>query len=58
MNRHPNLAFLGGTVIITILVMAAFSKAANAGDYPRSKSAETTSVEVHHKTDLKAEAKA
>ena len=55
MNRHPNLAFLGGTVI---MVMAAFSNAANAGDYPRSKSAETTSVEVHHKTDLKAEAKA
>ena len=46
MNRHPNLAFLGGTVIIAIMVMAAFSNAANAGDYPRSKSAETTSVEA------------
>ena len=55
MNRNQNLAFLGGTVIIAIMVMAAFSKAANAGEYPRSKSAETTSVEGHHKADVKAE---
>ena len=55
MNRHSNMAFLGGTVIIAIMVMAAFSNAANAGDYPRSKSAETTSVDSHHKADFKAE---
>ena len=42
-------------MINAIMVMAAFSKAANAGDYPRSKSAETTSVEGHHKADVKAE---
>ena len=58
MNRHQNLAFLGGTVIIAIMVMAAFSNAANAGDYPRSKSAETTSVEGHHKAHVKAEVEA
>ena len=55
MNRHPNLAFLGGTVIIAIMVMAAFSNTANAGGSPRSKSAETTSVEGNHQADVKAE---
>ena len=58
MNRHPNLAFMGGTVIIEIMVMDASSNAANAGDYPHSNSAETTSVEGHHKADVKAEVEA
>ena len=31
MNRHPNIAFFGGTVIIAIMVMAAFANVANAG---------------------------
>ena len=43
--------------MIAIMVLAA-SNAANAGDYPRSKSAETTSVEGHHKADVKAEVEA
>ena len=42
-------------MITAIMVMAAFSNAANAGDYRRSKSAETTSVEGHHKADVKEE---
>ena len=58
MNRHPNLAFLEGTVIIAIMVVAPFADAAKAGDCPRSKSAEATSVEVHPKADVKAEVEA
>jgi len=30
LNRHPNIAFFGGTVIIAIMVMAAFAKVVNA----------------------------
>ena len=30
-NRHPNIAFFGGTVIIAIMVMAAVANVANAG---------------------------
>ena len=58
MNRHPNLASMGGTLIIAIMVLAAFANAANACDCPRSKSAEATSVEVHYKADVKAEVEA
>ena len=48
MNRHPNLAFLGGTVIIAIMVMAAFANVANAGgcSYSKSKSTEATTEEI------------
>ena len=38
MNGHPNIAFLGGTVIIAIMVMAAFANVANTGGYSYSKS--------------------
>ena len=57
MNGH-NLAFLGGSVIVTIMAVVVFIGAANAGDCPRSKSAEATSVEAHHKADDKAEVEA
>ena len=30
MKRSPNIAFFGGTVIIAIMVMAAFANLANA----------------------------
>ena len=30
MNHSPNIAFFGGTVIIAIMVMAAFANLANA----------------------------
>ena len=60
MNRHPNIAFLGGTVIIAIMVMAAFAKVANAGgcSYSKSKSAEVTTEEVKDTADNKAEVEA
>tara|TARA_B100000073_G_scaffold290576_1_gene253361 strand:- start:49 stop:222 length:174 start_codon:yes stop_codon:yes gene_type:complete len=56
-NRHPNIAFLGGTVI---MVMAALANVANAGgcSYSKSKSAEVTKEEVKDTADKKAEVKA
>ena len=51
----PNLAFLGGTVIDAIMVLAVFVGGANASDCPRSKSADATYVEAHHNADEKAE---
>ena len=56
--KGQNLAFFGGSVIVTIMAVVAFIGAANAGDCPRSKSAEATSVEAHHKADDKAEVEA
>ena len=58
MNRHPNFAFFGGTVIIAVMVMAAFANVANAGGCTYSKSAEATTEEVKDKADKKAEADA
>ena len=56
--KGSNLAFLGGSVIVAIMAVVVFIGAANAGDCPRSKSAEATSVEAHHKADDKAEVEA
>ena len=53
--KGQNLAFLGGSVIVAVMAVVVFIGAANAGDCPRSKSAEATSVEAHHKADDKAE---
>ena len=60
MNRNPNIAFLGGTVIITIIVMAAFANVAKAGgcSYSKSKAAEVTAEEVEDTADKKAEVEA
>ena len=60
MNRHPNLAFLGGTVIIAIMVMAAFANVANAGgcSHSRSKSAEPTTEDIKVTPDQKSEVEA
>ena len=58
MNRHPNLAFFGGTVIIAIMVMAAFANIAKADVCPRSTSAEATTEDVKDTADRKAEAEA
>ena len=52
--KGPNLALAGGSVIVAIMAVVVFLGAANAGDCPRSKSAEATSVEAHHKADDKA----
>ena len=60
MNRHPNIAFFGGTVVIAIMVMAAFANFANAGgcSYSKSKSTEATSEEVKDTAGKKAEVEA
>ena len=60
MNRHPNIAFFGGTVIIAIMVMAAFANVANAGgrSYSKSKPAEATTEEVKDTADKKTEVEA
>ena len=48
-------AYLGGALIVAVMFLAVFIGGANAGDCPRSKSAESTSVEAHHKADEKSE---
>ena len=53
--KLPNLAYLGGSLIVAIMVLTVFIGGANAGECPRSKSVDTTSVEAHHKADEKAE---
>ena len=60
MNRHPYIAFFGGTVIIAIMVVAAFANVANAGGctYSKSKSAEATTEEIKEMVDKKAEVEA
>ena len=50
-NRHPNIAFLGGTVVIAIMVTAAFANVANAGGCTYSKSAEASPEQVEEKKD-------
>ena len=59
-NRHPNIAFFGGTVVIAIMVMAAFANVANAGgcSYTKSKSTEATTEEIKGTTDQKSEVEA
>ena len=51
-------AYLGGALIVAVMFLAVFIGGANAGDCPRSKSAEATCVEAHHKTDEKSEVEA
>ena len=60
MNRHPNIAFFGGTVVIAIMVMAAFANVANAGgcSYSKSKSAEATTEQIDDKQTNKKEVEA
>ena len=57
MKGH-NFALLGGSVIVAIMAVVVFVGAANAGDCPRTKSAEATSVDAHHKADDKADVEA
>ena len=56
--KGTNLAFVGGSVIVAIMAVVVFIGAANAGDCPRSKSAEANSVEAHHNADDKADVEA
>ena len=53
--KLPNQAYMGGSVIVAIIFLAVFVSSANASDCPRSKSADATSVEAHHKADEMAE---
>ena len=55
--KGSNLAFVGGSVIVAIMAVVVFIGAANAGDCPRSKSAEATSV-AHLNADDKADVEA
>ena len=59
-NLHPNIDIMGGTMIIAIIVMAAFANVANAGgcSYSKSKPAEVTTEEVKDTADKKAEVEA
>ena len=54
-NAPVSLAHFGGALIVAVMFLAVFIGGANAGDCPRSKSAEATSVEAHHKVDEKSE---
>ena len=56
MNRHPNIAFFGGTVVIEIMVMANFANVDNAGgcSYSKSKSAQAT-TEQNHKSPAESQ---
>ena len=56
-NRHPNIAFFGGTVIIAIMVMAAFANVANACHH-NAETAEQISTEAPRKADEKTEVEA
>ena len=56
--KGQNFALVGGSVIVAIMAVVVFVGAANAGDCPRSKSTEATSVEAHHKADDKADVEA
>ena len=60
MNRHPNIAFFGGTVIIAIMVLAAFANVAKAGgcSYNKLESAEVTTEEIKDTSDKNAEVEA
>ena len=53
-----NLAYFGGGVIVAVMALAVFVGGANAGDCPRSKSAEATSIEAHQKADEKTDVEA
>ena len=60
MNRHPNISFFGGTVVVAIMVLAALANVANAGgcSYSKSKSAEASTEEIKGTGNKKAEGEA
>ena len=57
MKRHPNIAFFGGTVIIAIMVMAAFANVANACRH-NAETAKQTFTEAPRKDEQKTEVEA
>ena len=56
--KRSNLAFFGGTLVISMMVMTAFANVANAGGCSYSKSAEAKAEEVKTNNDKKAEVEA
>ena len=52
------LASLGGSVIAAVITSAVLFGDSNAGNSPRSKSAETTSIEAHQKAEEKTDVEA
>ena len=59
MKRHPNIAFFGGTVVIALMVLAAFSNMAVAGGCARSGESSTLGSEpIEQKQKLSREADA
>ncbi len=55
--KIPNLAFIGGSVIVAIMALAVFVGGANACHHS-AESAEKTSAEVHQKAVEKVEVEA
>ena len=47
MKQSQNLALIGGTIAITVMVVAAFTNVANAGGCARDKPSEPTQGQVH-----------
>ena len=57
MKRHPNIAFFGGTVVIALMVLAAFSNMAVAAGCARSgESTSLSSQQVEQKQNNDADA--
>ena len=56
--KFPNLAYIGGGVIVAVMFLAVFIGGANAGDCPRGKSVEVNAVEAHHNSDEKSDVEA
>ena len=57
-KSQANLASLGGSVIAAVITSAVFIGDSNAGDCPRSKSAEATSIEAHQKANEETDVEA
>jgi hypothetical protein len=55
--KHPNLAYIGGSVIVAIMALAVFVGGANACHHS-DESAEKTSAEVHQKAVERPEVEA
>ena len=58
MKRHPNIAFFGGTVVIALMVLAAFSNMAVAGGCARSGESTLSSEPIEQKQKQNSDADA
>jgi hypothetical protein len=54
-NRSPLIAFAGGTVVIAVMVLAAFANLASAGEQtcPRSKASQSQNKEWNQASSTK-----